>query len=63
LARPSGDYFGVDVNIAARLAEAAKSGELLVSNHTPAELEPGSASAKKRRFSAKGTPAELVPTR
>lgn len=53
------DYFGVDVNIAARLAEAAKPGELLVSNHTLEKLEPGTASAKKRRFSAKGTPAEL----
>src|SRR4051794_26868741 len=27
-----GDYFGVDVNIAARLAEAAKPGEILVSD-------------------------------
>lgn len=54
------DYLGVDVNIAARLAGAAKPGELLVSNHTLAKLEPGTASAKKRRFSAKGTPAELT---
>lgn len=54
------DYFGVDVNIAARLAQAAKPGELLVSNHTLEKLEPGAASAKKRRFSAKGTPSELT---
>jgi class 3 adenylate cyclase len=63
LGRPrkvGGDYFGVDVNVAARLAEAAKPGELLVSNHTLAQLEPGAASAKKRRFSAKGTPAGLT---
>lgn len=63
LGRPrkvGGDYFGVDVNIAARLAEAAKPGELLVSDHTLAKLEPGTASAKKRRFSAKGAPAELT---
>ncbi len=53
------DYLGVDVNIAARLCQAAKPGELLVSNHTLAQLEPGMASAKKRRFSAKGAPAEL----
>jgi class 3 adenylate cyclase len=54
------DYFGVDVNIAARLAEAAKPGELLVSNHTLAKLEPGTALAKKRRFRGKGTPSELT---
>jgi adenylate cyclase len=54
------DYLGVDVNIAARLAEAAKPEELLVSNHTLERLEPGTATAKKRRFSAKGTPAELT---
>ncbi|HXS33362.1 MAG TPA: adenylate/guanylate cyclase domain-containing protein [Solirubrobacterales bacterium] len=54
------DYLGVDVNIAARLCQAAKPGELLVSNHTLAQLEPGMASAKKRRFSAKGAPAELT---
>lgn len=54
------DYLGVDVNIAARLAQAAKPGELLVSNHTLAKLEPGMASAKKRRFSAKGAPSELT---
>lgn len=54
------DYLGVDVNIAARLAQAAKPGELLVSSHTLEKLEPGAVSAKKRRFSAKGTPAELT---
>ena len=54
------DYLGVDVNIAARLAQAAKPGELLVSNHTLEKLDPGAASAKKRRFSAKGAPAELT---
>jgi adenylate cyclase len=54
------DYFGIDVNIAARLAEAARPGELLISNHTLEKLEPGAASAKKRRFSAKGTPSDLT---
>jgi adenylate cyclase len=53
------DYLGVDVNIAARLSQAAKPGELLVSNHTLAQLEPDTVSARKRRFSAKGAPAEL----
>jgi|SRR6478672_5472189 len=63
LGRPrkvGGDYFGVDVNIAARLAEAAKPDEILVSDRTLAQLEPGTAVAKKRRFSAKGAPKELA---
>jgi adenylate cyclase len=54
------DYLGVDVNIAARLSQAAKPGELLVSSHTLAQLAPSAVSAKKRRFSAKGAPAELT---
>jgi adenylate cyclase len=51
-----GDYFGVDVNVAARLAEAAKPGETLVSDRTLERLPSGAAEAKKRRFSAKGAP-------
>jgi adenylate cyclase len=59
LGRPrklGGDYFGVDVNIAARLAEAAKPGEILVSDRALEKLGPGAAEATKRRFSAKGAP-------
>jgi adenylate cyclase len=62
LGRPrkiGGDYFGVDVNIAARLAEAAKPGEILVSDRILAALEPGQVTARKRRFSAKGAPKDL----
>jgi adenylate cyclase len=62
LGRPrklGGDYFGVDVNVAARLAEAAKPGEILVSERALEKLPPGSVEAKKRRFSAKGAPKEL----
>lgn len=62
LGRPrklGGDYFGVDVNIAARLAEAAKPGEILVSGPALVKLPPGAAEAKKRRFSAKGAPKDL----
>jgi len=55
-----GDYFGVDVNIAARLAEAAKPGEILVSDSTLAAIDPATVSAKKRRFRAKGAPADLA---
>jgi adenylate cyclase len=54
-----GDYFGVDVNIAARLAEAAKPGEVLVSDRTLAALDPGAIAAKDRRFRAKGAPADM----
>ena len=62
LGRPrklGGDYFGVDVNVAARLAEAAKPGEILVSDRALEKLTPGAAEAKKRRFSAKGAPKDV----
>lgn len=55
-----GDYFGVDVNIAARLAEAAKPGEVLVSGSTLEAIDPATVSAKNRRFRAKGAPADLA---
>jgi adenylate cyclase len=60
LGRPrklGGDYFGIDVNIAARLADAAKPGEILVSDRA-LEAVPA-AEAKKRRFRAKGAPKEI----
>lgn len=63
LGRPrklGGDYFGVDVNIAARLADAAKPGELLVSDSVLEQLEPDTVEAKKRRFNAKGAPRDLT---
>jgi adenylate cyclase len=62
LGRPrklGGDYFGVDVNVAARLADAAKPGEILVSDRALEQLAPGTAEAKKRRFSAKGAPKDI----
>jgi adenylate cyclase len=62
LGRPrklGGDYFGVDVNIAARLADAAKPGEILVSEPVREKLPAGSAEASRRRFSAKGAPKGL----
>src|SRR5215207_4472147 len=43
LGRPrklGGDYFGVDVNVAARLCDAAKPGEILVSDRTLETLSP-----------------------
>jgi class 3 adenylate cyclase len=63
LGRPrkiGGDYFGIDVNIAARLAEAAEPGEILISDRTLAALDSASVIAMQRPFSAKGTPADLA---
>jgi class 3 adenylate cyclase len=57
--RIGGDYLGVDVNIAARLCDAARPGEVLVSGAALADLEPGAVSASKRRFRAKGAPRDL----
>lgn len=62
LGRPrklGGDYFGVDVNIAARLAEAAKPDEILVSGRARETLDSAAVESRKRRFSAKGAPKDL----
>jgi len=53
------DYLGVDVNIAARLLEAAKPGEILVSDRTLQALDAATVTARKRRFSALGVPTDL----
>jgi adenylate cyclase len=63
LGRPrkvGGDYLGVDVNVAARLCDAAKPGEVLVSDRLLLQLDPNTISAKNRRFRAKGAPKELA---
>jgi adenylate cyclase len=63
LGRPrkvGGDYLGVDVNIAARLLEAAKPGEILVSDRTMQALDAATVTARKRRFSAMGVPPDLA---
>ncbi|HEY4427362.1 MAG TPA: adenylate/guanylate cyclase domain-containing protein [Solirubrobacteraceae bacterium] len=62
LGRPrkiGGDYLGVDVNIAARLVEAAAPGEVLVSDRTLDALTTAE-SASERRVSAAGAPADLL---
>jgi adenylate cyclase len=62
LGRPrkvGGDYLGVDVNIAARLCDAAKPGEVLVSDRALLKLDPNTVTAKGRRFRAKGAPKDL----
>jgi adenylate cyclase len=63
LGRPrkvGGDYLGVDVNVAARLCDAAKPGEILISDRALLKLDPNTVSAKNRRFRAKGAPKELA---
>ncbi len=63
LGRPrklGGDYFGVDVNIAARLAEAARPDEILVSESTLPGLDTDGVKTRRRRFQAKGAPKDLA---
>jgi adenylate cyclase len=55
-----GDFLGVDVNIAARVADAAGGGEILVSDTACADLDESIYRLKrKRRFRAKGAPRDL----
>ena len=55
-----GDYLGVDVNVAARVASGAKPGEILVSSTACEKLEESGFELKRRRrFKAKGAPKEL----
>lgn len=55
-----GDYLGVDVNIAARLAETAGPDEVLVSDPLLAKLDTDDLDVKKkRRFKVKGVPKDL----
>lgn len=54
------DYLGVDVNIAARVAQAAKADELLVSGSVREHLDDGGLKVKRKlRFRAKGAPKDL----
>jgi adenylate cyclase len=58
--RLGGDYLGADVNIAARLTDAAGGGEVLASDAAVAGLDENAYELKKRRwFRAKGAPREL----
>jgi class 3 adenylate cyclase len=56
-----GDYLGVDVNIAARVAEAAGADEILVSDRSLAELDRQSLRVRKKRnlFGVKGVPSDI----
>jgi adenylate cyclase len=55
-----GDYLGVDVNVAARVAEQAKGCEVLVSEPTWEQLETeGLTTSRARRLRADGAPREM----
>lgn len=54
------DYVGVDVNIAARLLEAAGPGEILISGPTLHALDTRAVAASRRPFSALGVPKGLA---
>jgi adenylate cyclase len=55
------DFFGVDVNVAARVADAASAGELLVSGKTLELLDRDAYSARRKLlFRAKGVPSGIA---
>ena len=59
--RLGGDFFGVDVNIAARVANAANGGEVLVSDAARERIGDESVELRRRwRFKAKGAPKDLT---
>jgi adenylate cyclase len=58
--RLADDYLGVDVNVAARVADGASGDEFLVSGDALEELEPGDFAARKKlMFRAKGVPSDV----
>ena len=62
--RLGGDYLGVDVNIAARVADAAKGGQVLVSDPVLQRIDhDGLKVARSKRLRAQGAPRDLYVTR
>lgn len=54
------DYLGIDVNVAARVAEQAKGGEVLVSEPTLEAIgEPAFEAGRAKRLKAEGAPRDL----
>jgi adenylate cyclase len=51
-----GDYFGVDVNVAARVAESASADEVLISGQVLELLDSQEVKVRRKRFRAKGVP-------
>jgi adenylate cyclase len=59
--RVGSDFLGVDVNVAARVAEHASGGEVLVSGATLEQLDRSRLSARKKLlFRAKGVPSDVA---
>lgn len=57
--RLGGDFYGVDVNVAARIAAEADAGEVLVSDAVRDRIDTGTVDLRRRwRFRAKGAPTE-----
>ena len=55
-----GDYLGIDVNIAARVAEMAKADQVMVSDRALEQVEPaGLRTSRPKRLRAAGAPREL----
>jgi class 3 adenylate cyclase len=54
-----GDYLGVDVNIAARMAEEASSDEILVTDRALADLDESVLKVRRKRFRVKGVPSDV----
>ncbi len=55
-----GDYLGVDVNVAARVADVAKAEQVLVSDALPAQIDgDGFRSGRAKRLRAAGAPSDL----
>jgi len=58
--RLGGDYLGIDVNVAARVCEAAKAGQVLVSDRALARHDlPGLQTGRRRRLGTPGAPRDL----
>jgi adenylate cyclase len=58
--RIGGDYLGTDVNIAARVADAASGEEVLISEPVRDRIDERELKLKRRRFKAKGAPKDLA---
>ncbi|GGF42823.1 adenylate/guanylate cyclase domain-containing protein [Williamsia phyllosphaerae] len=58
--RDGDDYLGVDVNIAARVADAASGGEVLATSSTLDVTDADKYIKRRRRFRAKGAPKDLI---
>jgi adenylate cyclase len=59
--RLGGDYLGVDVNVAARVAEEASGDEVLITDRAVERLDTDSLEVRKKRlFRAKGMPRDVT---